>query len=151
MSEDTKDAKTRRTFLKSSATAGAALAVANRAPAVLASTGESRKLRVAMIGVGTQGHGLINAVQNASDTEIRVICDLHTGNIKRAQSLCTNPNVRIVKEWERVVEDKDIDAVVIATWIRSPAPLRRPCHACRAIRRRLRRRPDPRRPHRTAR
>ncbi|MFN8095006.1 MAG: Gfo/Idh/MocA family oxidoreductase [Vicinamibacteria bacterium] len=114
MSEDTLDAKTRRTFLKSTATAGAALAVANRAPAVLASTGEARKLRVAMIGVGTQGHGLINAVQNATDTEIRVICDLYTGNIKRAQGLCTNPNVRIVKEWERVVEDKDIDAVVIA-------------------------------------
>src|SRR5512147_1208323 len=114
MSEDTKDAKTRRTFLKSTATAGAALAVANRAPAVLASTGANGKLGVAMIGVGTQGHGLINAVQSATDTEIRVICDLYTGNIKRAQGLCTNEKVRIVKEWERVVEDKDIDAVVVA-------------------------------------
>jgi predicted dehydrogenase len=34
--------------------------------------------------------------------------------VKRAQGLCTNKDVRIVKEWERVVEDKDIDAVVIA-------------------------------------
>jgi predicted dehydrogenase len=114
MSEDQSKTATRRTFLKSTATAGAALAVANRAPAVLASTGANETLGVAMIGVGTQGHGLINAVQSATNTEIRVICDLYTGNIKRAQGLCTNKNVRIVREWEKVVEDKDVDAVVIA-------------------------------------
>jgi len=106
--------KSRRTFLKNTATAGAALAVANRAPAVLANTSPSDLVRVAMIGVGTQGHGLLQAVQSVPNTEIRVICDLYTGNIKRAQGLCTNERVRIVKEWERVVEDKDIDAVVIA-------------------------------------
>ena len=53
-------------------------------------------------------------MQLVPNAEIRVICDLYTGNIKRAQGLCSNKNVRIVKEWERVVEDKDIDAVVIA-------------------------------------
>ncbi len=113
MSEESKSTS-RRTFLKSTATAGAALAVANRAPAVLASTGASDRIRVAMIGVGTQGHGLLQAVQAVPNTEIRVICDLYTGNIKRAQGLCTNKNVRIVKEWEKVVEDKEIDAVIIA-------------------------------------
>src|SRR5512133_1958244 len=107
--------KSRRTFLKSSAAAGAAVAVtAGRAPAVLANASPNKTLGVAMIGVGTQGHGLINAVQLVPDAEIRVICDLYTGNIKRAQGLCSNKSVRIVKEWERVVEDKDIDAVVIA-------------------------------------
>jgi predicted dehydrogenase len=104
----------RRNFLTSTATAGAALAIANRAPAVLANASPSDTIRVASIGVGTQGHGLLQAIQAVPNTEIRVICDLYTGNIKRAQGLCSNPNVRIVKEWERVVEDKDIDAVVIA-------------------------------------
>ena len=114
MSEEPKP-KSRRTFLKSTATAGAALAVtAKQAPAVLANASPNKVLGVAMIGVGTQGHGLINAVQLVPDAEIRVICDLYTGNIRRAQGLCSNKSVRIVKEWERVVEDKDIDAVVIA-------------------------------------
>jgi predicted dehydrogenase len=114
MSADSKPTS-RRTFLKSTASAGAALAVAHRAPAVLAGTsGPSDTVRVAMIGVGTQGHGLINAVQSVPGAEIRVICDLYAGNIRRAQGLCTNQHVRIVKEWERVVEDKEIDAVVIA-------------------------------------
>jgi predicted dehydrogenase len=109
------DPTSRRRCLKTTATAGAALAVAaNRAPAVLANPRPNETLGVAMIGVGTQGHGLLQAVQAVENTEVRVICDLYTGNIRRAQGLCSNDKVRIVKEWERVVEDKDIDAVVIA-------------------------------------
>lgn len=105
----------RRRFLQSTATAGAALAVgAGRAPAVLANPRPNETLGVAMIGVGTQGHGLLQAVQAVENTEVRVICDLYTGNIRRAQGLCTNDKVRIVREWERVVEDKHIDAVVVA-------------------------------------
>lgn len=109
------DPTSRRRFLKTTATAGAALAVAaNRAPAVLANPHPNETLGVAMIGVGTQGHRLLQAVQAVENTEVRVICDLYTGNIRRAEGLCTNDKVRIVKEWERVVEDKDIDAVVVA-------------------------------------
>lgn len=105
----------RRRFLKSTATAGAALAVgAGRAPAVLANPRPNETLGVAMIGVGTQGHRLLQAVQAVENTEVRVICDLYTGNIRRAQGLCANDKVRIVREWERVVEDEDIDAVVVA-------------------------------------
>jgi predicted dehydrogenase len=113
MSDETKPT-TRRTFLKSTASAGAALAVAGRAPAVLANAAPSDTIGVACIGVGTQGHRLLQAVQGVPGTQVRVICDLYAGNIKRAQGLCTNDKVRIVKEWERVVEDKDIDAVTIA-------------------------------------
>jgi predicted dehydrogenase len=101
--------------LKSTAKAGAALAVAaNRAPALLARERPNDVIGVAMIGVGTQGHRLLQAVQSVPNTEIRIICDLYTGNITRAQGLSTNKDVRIVKEWERVVEDKDIGAVIIA-------------------------------------
>jgi predicted dehydrogenase len=105
----------RRTFLKSTASAGAAVAVAaNRAPAILAHASPNSVIGVASIGVGTQGHRLLQAVQSVPNTEIRTICDLYTGNIKRAQKLCSNERVRIVKEWERVVQDKDIDVVLIA-------------------------------------
>ena len=54
-------------------------------------------------------------VQAVANTEIRVISDLYDGNKKRAQNLCKNSNVRFVQEWEKAVEDKDIDAVIIAT------------------------------------
>jgi predicted dehydrogenase len=104
----------RRKFLKNTASAGAALAVANRAPAVLAHASPNNVIGMASIGVGTQGHRLLQAAQAVADTEVRVICDLYTGNVERARRLCSNDAVRVVKEWERVVEDPDIDAVVIA-------------------------------------
>ncbi len=105
----------RRTFMKSLAAAGAGLtAAANRAPALLAQKSPNDVVSVACIGVGTQGHYLLQSVQSVPNTQIRIICDLYKGNISRGQNLCSNKNVRIVKEWEKVVEDKEIDAVIIA-------------------------------------
>ncbi|ACB77788.1 Gfo/Idh/MocA family protein [Opitutus terrae] len=109
------DSIDRRTFIKNSALAGAGLMLAtNRAPAAVEQTGRNNAIRVACIGVGTQGHRLLQAAQNVPGTEISVICDLYAGNIARAKELCLNKDVRIVKEWEKVVADPSIDAVIIA-------------------------------------
>jgi predicted dehydrogenase len=115
MNPNTPPTMDRRSFLKNSALAGAGLALAaNRAPAMLSAAGANEKIRVACIGVGTQGHRLLQAAQNVPGVEIAVICDLYTGNIARAKNLCTNKDVRIVKEWEQVMADPAIDAVIIA-------------------------------------
>lgn len=106
----------RRAFLRNSAVASAGLVLAaNRAPAALAQTNPNIKIRIGCIGVGTQGHRLLQAVQAVPDTEVVVISDLYTGNIERARGLCLNKDVRIVKEWEKVVSDPNVDAVIIAT------------------------------------
>lgn len=116
MNQNSESAMDRRTFLKNSAMAGAGLALAaNRAPAVLSGPGANNKIRLACIGVGTQGHRLLQAAQRVEGTEIAIICDLYTGNINRAKGLCTNKDVRIVREWEQAVADPSIDAVIIAT------------------------------------
>jgi predicted dehydrogenase len=65
--------------------------------------------------VGIQGHRLLQYAQAVPKTEVRVICDLYQGNVARAQRLCTNPKVRFVHEWERVMDDPTIDAVIVAT------------------------------------
>jgi predicted dehydrogenase len=106
----------RRRFLKGCAVAGAGLTVATQgAPGLLAQRSPNDIIGVACIGVGTQGHYLLQMAQNVANTQIRVICDLYEGNRKRAQTLCKNTNVRFVQEWEKVIDDKDIDAVIIAT------------------------------------
>jgi predicted dehydrogenase len=94
----------RRDFLKSGVTA-----------AVLAQRSPNDRIGVAVVGVGTRGHYLLGEAQALPNTEIRIICDLYEGNIKRAQARCTNPNVRLVREWERAVEAPEVDAVIIAT------------------------------------
>ena len=95
----------RRTFLSGLAAA----------PALLAQRGANDRVGLAMVGVGTRGHYLLGEFQKVPNTEVRVICDLYEGNIARAKGLTTNPNVRIVNDWEKAVNDKDVDAVVIAT------------------------------------
>ncbi len=103
----------RRDFLK---TAGAGLTAAlGSAPAILAQKSPNSTIGVACIGVGTRGFQLLKEAQACPGTEIRVICDLYKPNIARAKQVTTNTNVRLVPEWEKVVADKDVDAVIVAT------------------------------------
>ena len=105
----------RRKFLKGLAAAGAGLAAGLRSgPALLAQKSPNDVIGVAHIGVGTQGHRLLGFSQAVPNAEVRVICDIYQGNVERAKRLCKNPQVRFVHEWEKVLENPDIDAVVIA-------------------------------------
>ncbi len=97
----------RRDFLK-----GVAAAVS--APALLKATNNNDKLGIAMIGVGTRGHYLLDEIQHVPNTQVRVICDLYKGNIARAKTRCTNPDVRIEPDWEKAIAAKEVDAVIIA-------------------------------------
>lgn len=80
MSEDL----ARRAFLK---TAGLGLAAA---PAALAAKGANDRLGVAVIGVGTRGFYLMKEFQRVPGVEVRVICDLYDGHLKRAKEFSTN-------------------------------------------------------------
>lgn len=106
----------RRQFLRDVTAAGAGLKAALAgAPAVLAQRNPNDRLGVACVGVGTRGYQLMQDVQACPNTEVRIICDLYQGNVKRAQTSSKNEKVRIVHEWENAVTDKDIDVVLIAT------------------------------------
>jgi len=106
----------RRKFLKNLTAAGAGLTAAlGGAPAILAGRSPNEVIGVACVGVGTQGHYLLQNAQAVPNTEIRLLCDLYTGNVARAQKLIKNPKVRVVHEWEKAVQDPDIDVVIIAT------------------------------------
>jgi len=112
---DMSDAKPveRRNFLKSAAGIGAA--ALSSAPAILAQRGSNDRIGVASIGVGTRGHFLLDWVQEAPNTEIRVICDLYDGNIQRAQKQAFNKKAVVIKEWEKAIASPDVDVVLIAT------------------------------------
>ena len=106
----------RRTFLRGVAVTGAGLAAGLRGgPALLAQKSPNEVIGLAFIGVGIEGHYLLEWAQAVPNTEVRIICDLYKGNVSRALTLCKNSRVRIVPEWEKVVQDPDIDAVFIAT------------------------------------
>jgi len=99
----------RRDFLKS-ATAGAVAA-----PALLAQKGPNDRVGIAVVGVGTRGIYLLKEFQQVPGAEVRVICDLYDGNIKRAKEFTANTRAKVTKDWKQAVSDPDVDVVVIAT------------------------------------
>jgi len=85
------------------------------APAILAQRNPNDRIGVAMVGVGTRGTYLHREVQESANTEVRMICDLYDGNLKREADACRNRKVRTSKDWEAAINSPDVDAVLIAT------------------------------------
>jgi predicted dehydrogenase len=98
----------RRDFLKGAA-------ALTGAPALLAQKGPNDTIGLAVIGVGTRGYYLYQEFQKIAGVEIRSICDLYDGNLKRARAVGKNDRMKSGKDWAKTLDDPDIDAVVIAT------------------------------------
>ena len=71
------------------------------------------RIGIAMIGVGTRGIYLLDQVLQCPNVDIRVVCDLYDGNLKRASARA--PRAMFTKEWEKAISSPDVDAVFIAT------------------------------------
>lgn len=111
----------RRSFLRSTAAAGAGLVLSSSVNPV-AGNDSSGDIRVALIGAGTQGEVLLNAcIKMGADSGIRfaVVCDIWEDlNLKRAVSLLARygHEVRSYVDYREMLDrEKDLDAVLIAT------------------------------------
>src|SRR2546429_1162070 len=102
----------RRTFLKTSAAAGFGVWVSSRANAQ-ESKSPAEKLHIAVIGV--QGRGKDN-LKGVMKENIVALCDIDEKNlagvVKEFKDL--EPAQRYA-DWRKMLEQKDIDAVVVAT------------------------------------
>ncbi|MFC1537650.1 Gfo/Idh/MocA family protein, partial [Gemmatimonadota bacterium] len=108
---------TRREFLEKSAigTAGLTLTSSFGAPAFHANPNPSDVLGVGFIGVGVRGIQHVRDVMNIPGTKILGICDIYTGHMERALKTVNDPDVKSYIDYRELLENKDIDAVVIAT------------------------------------
>jgi predicted dehydrogenase len=99
---------TRREF-----TAGAALAIAAKSYAQV--LGANEKLRIGVIGCGGQGMAHLNALvkmRESDNIDVTAVCDVWD---KRAAQAAQLTGAKIVKDYRRILDDKDIDYVLIAT------------------------------------
>jgi predicted dehydrogenase len=108
---------TRRSFLKTSVAATAALTV-RRAFA----EDKSKPVRLGMIGLGGRGSGLLGNLLMFPLADIRAVCDLLPDRAQNAaqrieQRTGRRPEVYAGSEqvWEKLVDRADLDAVIIAT------------------------------------
>ncbi len=101
----------RRTFLGGSAATAACLAAGHRA------RGANERIAIALIGCG--GRGIFVArgmIENGA--RLACLCDLHPARLQRAGRFLADAQEEkpaMVTEMKKVFDDKDIDAVIIAT------------------------------------
>ncbi len=96
----------RRTFLRNATLATTALS-ASRV------MGANEKIRVASIGLGGQGQGNAGRMAAVPGVEIAMLCDPDTNALDAAKG--KHPGATTVQDLRKVIEAKDIDAVVVST------------------------------------
>ena len=101
--------KTRRDFIKKAAVGAAALA-AYPPTRVL---GANDRVRVGMIGVGGRGQELLGQVLELPNAQLVAIADVYTR--RRDQAKQKAPGIQTLEDHRRLLDMKDIDAVIVAS------------------------------------
>jgi predicted dehydrogenase len=70
-------------------------------------------VRAAIVGLGRWGQSLVRSVQDKSDV-IRFVAG-HTRTRAKAEAFCTARGIRLIDDYEALLRERDIDAVVLAT------------------------------------
>ncbi|MFT4685716.1 MAG: putative dehydrogenase [Neolewinella sp.] len=108
---------TRRKFLKTAALTGAGLTIG--APAIGKNIiGANRRVNVAVFGVNGRGGGLTNTFATATDSWIYGIGDVDSRAVEKTQKAVydlKNHRPKGNQDFRRFLDDRDVDAVVIAT------------------------------------
>jgi predicted dehydrogenase len=104
---------TRRQFMQTTATAASALTLSSlSASRVL---GANERISIGVIGVGGMGSGHLGQLVKRSkddNVSVPVVCDVYQRRLERAMSACKGEGVA---DYRRVIDRKDLDAVLIAT------------------------------------
>lgn len=95
----------RRNFLVTAATA--AQATFGQAPGAQVAT--------AVIGVGNRGTSLLGEVMKQSTARVVALCDNKPDRLDKAATKAAASNPRTTSDWHKIIDDKSIDAVYIAT------------------------------------
>jgi len=80
--------------------------------------GANQRLNIAVIGTGGMGTGHLQRLVNRSENEqlnVIGVCDVYRRRLDNAAKIASLPQNRATMDYERVLDDPDVDAVVIAT------------------------------------
>ncbi len=106
---------TRRGFIATglAAMAGAGLSTAF-SPVFGKAVAPADKIRLGIIVTGSRGAGLATLIREMPDYELVACCDIIPENLQKGISLAAK-NAKAYTDYRKLLDDKSIDAVVIAT------------------------------------
>src|SRR6266700_7565466 len=105
------DKISRRAFTGGALAVGALASI--QTPGV-AARGSNDRIRLGFIGVGNRGDQLLDAFLVHKDAEIVALCDVYEPYLEAALKK-VGGKAALVHDFRRLLDQKDIDAVVIAT------------------------------------
>src|SRR6516225_1600016 len=116
-------AHTRRDFMRRSVAgaAGLGLFLNGKAVPLFASprlpppAGPNDRVNVAFIGFGIRGNILLEATKQTSQANLVCVCDCYQGHLDRAKERTDGKVETNFAQYKKVLDRKDVDAVVIAT------------------------------------
>jgi len=102
----------RRDFVKASVAAGLSMAVPYSRV-----RGANGDIRVAVVGIRSQGRNHINWFRNIPGVRVVAICDADKSFLEREEQEFARRNEKVATyvDYRKLLEDKDIDAVITAT------------------------------------
>jgi len=75
--------------------------------------GSNERIRFGIIGYGARGEDIVRDALNCPNTEFVAVCDIYTEQRERAKTVA--PAVKTFIDHRLMLEEKDLDAVLIAT------------------------------------
>ena len=115
---------TRREFLRQAVLGAAAISVGGLAPGLSTAAsarkvkGANDRIRIGVVGVNSRGSALAQGFAKMEGAEVACICDVDSDALARCQAAVTRvtgTTPQGEKDLRKMLENKDIDAVAIAT------------------------------------
>src|SRR5712691_12447100 len=76
--------------------------------------GANERVNVALIGCGARGRLLSNLVKQTPGAAVTALCDVYDQQVTQARESASE-GARAFKDFRRVLDQKDVDAIVVAT------------------------------------
>jgi len=71
------------------------------------------KVKCGVIGLGAWGREIVSTLSRLKTAQLVSVCDTYAVSLKRAASVA--PNAKSVDDYRKILDDKDVQAVIIAT------------------------------------
>lgn len=116
ISKNIKTSFSRRDFIQFSGKAAIASAVSSLVfPSIsLGVSPTSNPVKVGHIGLGIRGGALINYTASIPDAKVVAVCDVYIPHLQKGVERSNNPDVKTYSDYEQLLDDPEIEAVVIA-------------------------------------
>ncbi len=83
------------------------------APLLAQSSGDT--IPTAIIGIGGRGTGLLDGILKQPNAKVVMVCDNKPDRLDKAATTAAKSNPKATADWQRVIDNKDVQAVYIAT------------------------------------